>query len=84
MAELDLYFLRVWKRAEGGGGFRAAVKPLDSERVQIFSDPVQLAAFLTARATRAAPPSPPPTVSSPAVVPPAGTGPDPGPCDRSA
>ena len=56
MAELDLYFLRVWKRTEPSLGFRAAVKPLDSERVQVFSDPAQLAAYLTERATAAVPP----------------------------
>lgn len=58
MAELDLYFLRVWKRAQGAFGFRAAVKPLDGEGAEVFSDPERLAAYLSERASASATPAP--------------------------
>jgi hypothetical protein len=64
MADLDLYFLRVWRRAAGALGFRAAIKPLDGERAQVFSDPARLAAYLTERAA-----APSPAAADPAAAP---------------
>lgn len=47
--DVDLYLLRVWKQLRGGCGFRAAVRPLDHQTPEIFSDPAQLAAYLKQR-----------------------------------
>lgn len=50
MAAVDLYLLRVWKRTGEAPGFRAALLPFEREAPSVFSDPLQLADYLNARA----------------------------------
>ena len=53
MEDVDLYLLRVWKQNGTTPGFRAAVKPVASGSAQVFSSPVQLTDYLSARSAAA-------------------------------
>ena len=53
MGEITLYLVRVWP---ANGGFRAAVRAVDSERVEIFTAAAALAEYLDAAAHSAAEP----------------------------
>jgi len=48
MDEVRLFLVRVWSRLQDGVGFRASVRPLDSDQPLLFSQPEQLAEFLKA------------------------------------
>jgi hypothetical protein len=74
MARVELFLLRVWKRVRGGEPFRAALRTLDGDAAQVFTDPDALATYLQRRSaatSRDSAAAPDPADGTPAERPPA-------------